>query len=42
MPLAGMGHQLYLDHLAEAFPPTFDWIERALEGQPVPAEGAAG
>jgi UDP-glucose 4-epimerase len=42
MPLAGMGHQLYLDHLAEALPPTVDWIERALEGQPVPAEGAAG
>ena len=42
MPLAGMGHQLYLDHLAEALPPTLEWIERAIAGQPVPAEGAAG
>ena len=25
----GMGHQLYLDHLADALPPTVEWIERA-------------
>ena len=34
MPLAGMGHQLYLDHLADALPPTLGWIERALAGEP--------
>jgi pimeloyl-ACP methyl ester carboxylesterase len=34
MPLAGMGHQLYLDHLADALPPTVEWIERAVAGQP--------
>ena len=35
LPLPGMGHQLYLDHLADALPPTLEWIERALAGEPV-------
>ena len=35
IPLAGMGHQLYLDHLADALPPTLDWIDKALAGEPV-------
>jgi nucleoside-diphosphate-sugar epimerase/alpha-beta hydrolase superfamily lysophospholipase len=34
MPMAGMGHQLYLDHLAEALPPALEWIDRALAGEP--------
>jgi hypothetical protein len=34
LPLAGMGHQLYLDHLSEALPPTLEWIDRALAAQP--------
>ena len=34
MPLAGMGHQLYLDHLADALPPMLDWIDKALAGEP--------
>ena len=34
MPLPGMGHQLYLDHLKDALPPALQWIERALAGEP--------
>ena len=36
----GMGHQLYLDHLAEALPAVTDWIDVTLgdrEGEPAPA-----
>ena len=40
MPFPGMGHQLYLDHLADALPPTLEWIERALAGQPAAAQAA--
>ncbi len=34
MPMPGMGHQLYLEHLADALPPALEWIERALAGEP--------
>ena len=30
LPLAGMGHQLYLDHLSAALPPALRWVEDAL------------
>jgi UDP-glucose 4-epimerase len=36
LPLPGLGHQLYLDHLAQALPPTLEWVERALAGEPAP------
>jgi alpha-beta hydrolase superfamily lysophospholipase len=32
MPFAGMGHQIYLDHLNAALPPTLEWVDRALAG----------
>jgi UDP-glucose 4-epimerase len=34
LPLAGMGHQLFLDHLADALPAVLEWIERALAAEP--------
>jgi hypothetical protein len=37
MPFAGMGHQIYLDHLNAALPPTVEWIDHALMS--VPAAG---
>ena len=33
----GLGHQLYLDHLAQALPPVLDWIAASLEAPTVPA-----
>jgi UDP-glucose 4-epimerase len=41
LPLPGMGHQLFLDHLAGALPPALDWLERALAGEPA-AVGPGG
>ncbi len=38
-PFPGMGHQLYLDHLADALPPTVEWIERAVAGSPTKVAG---
>jgi UDP-glucose 4-epimerase len=40
LPLPGMGHQLFLDHLADALPPAIDWIERALAGERAPVSGS--
>jgi alpha-beta hydrolase superfamily lysophospholipase len=34
LPLAGMGHQLFLDHLADALPAALEWIEQALAAEP--------
>jgi UDP-glucose 4-epimerase len=39
MSFPGMGHQLYLDHLADALPPTVEWIERAVAGYPTKVAG---
>jgi pimeloyl-ACP methyl ester carboxylesterase len=39
MPFPGMGHQLYLDHLADALPPTLEWIERAVAESPAKVHG---
>ena len=41
LPLPGLGHQLYLDHLADALPPALEWIERALAQEPAPVGEAA-
>jgi UDP-glucose 4-epimerase len=40
LPLAGMGHQLFLDHLAGALPPVLEWIERALASEPAAVAGS--
>ena len=37
IPFDGMGHQVFLDHLADAMPPVLDWLEHALAGEPVRA-----
>lgn len=37
MPMAGMGHQLYLDHLADALPPIVEWMDRTLAAEAVEA-----
>ena len=35
MKLPGMGHQIYLDHLGEALPPTLEWVDRVLRASAV-------
>ena len=39
LPLPGMGHQLFLDHLGDALPPALEWIERTLAGSPTKVPG---
>ena len=34
LPFADMGHQLYLDHLDAALPPTLEWVQAALARSP--------
>jgi len=37
MALPGMGHQIYLDHLADALPPMLEWLDGAVSASRPPA-----